>query len=333
MTATSALSPWRSQWLQGEVRHRRRAPVNHEFRYNTGMLCLNLAEWHQLDSLSRWLSVERFNWVSLYRRDYFLPEAPDLDTAVRDWVHDATGWRPDGAVELVTHPRYAGHVFNPVSFYFCYPESADPASGAVPRVILAQITNTPWKERHVYCLEPDTEQQERKAGGWQSVRFRFPKRFHVSPFNGMRQDYQWLFSFRDDQLRIHMNVYENGEKQFDATLAIQRQPLTRKIFHQALRRFPLECAKVVTGIYWHALRLKLKGAPFYTHPDKLPEDCPEHALGRDDTGRLLPGSAGTAAGSTSDINSDSASDINSNSRQTNRRQTPTDSGRVHSWRT
>lgn len=271
-----------SQWLEGTIRHRRRAPVCHEFSYNTGMLALDLREWHSVTRISRLFSLEAFNWLSLRRQDYFRPETKDLLEAVSDQVQQATGWRPDGAVELITHPRYFGYVFNPVSFYFCYNAGDRPANGAVPRVILAEITNTPWKDRHVYCLE--TTGTEPTTAGWRTERFGFSKRFHVSPFNPMDQQYQWTFSFRGPELRIHMNVLQGERKHFDATLVVRRTPLDRKELHSSLRQFPLEALKVVGGIYWHALKLKLKGVPFFTHPDKLPEDDPTHRLGTKDSG-------------------------------------------------
>lgn len=278
-----------SSWLSGTVRHRRRSPVRHEFEYRTGMLALNLADWSQFDRLGPLVSVERFNVLSLFRRDYLDPHLPDLQRAVRDRVEAATGWRPDGQVELITHPRHFGYVFNPVSFYFCYHAGDDPGSGAVPRVILAQITNTPWHERHVYCLEVGKVSTGRD--GWQSVKAGFAKRFHVSPFNPMEQSYQWTFSFRGPELRIHMNVNgdttksEENNRVFDATLVVRRTPLNRRTINRSLLRFPVESLKVIGGIYWHALRLKLKGVPFHTHPDKLPEDHPSRGLGREDRGR------------------------------------------------
>jgi len=277
-----------SQWLTGTVRHRRLSPVNHQFTYRTGMLALNLDEWSEATRLSRWFSLERFNWMSLYRRDYYQPDGGDLKAAICRRVEQATGWQPDGAVELITHPRYLGYVFNPVSFYFCYRKGQDPLAGAVPRVIVAQITNTPWHERHVYCLDCDSvEQPSPVAGddGWQTRRFAFAKRFHVSPFNPMDQQYQWLFSFRGPDLRIHMNVSDEKNKVFDATLVVRRTPLDRKALHKSLREFPLEAFKVVLGIYWHALRLRLKGAVFHTHPDKLAVDDPAFRLGAGDEGR------------------------------------------------
>jgi uncharacterized protein len=277
----------RSQWLEGSIRHRRKAPVNHEFSYHTGMLALDLREWNSITAISPLFSLEKFNWLSLHRKDYLEPDrdTPVLD-AVCDRVETATGWRPDGAVQLITHPRYFGYVFNPVSFYFCYDRGDSPSDGAVPRVILAQITNTPWKERHTYCMET-RRQQPASQTEWRSERFEFSKRFHVSPFNPMNQHYRWTFSFRGPELRIHMNVLQDDEKQFDATLVVQRTPLDRKILHRSLRQFPLEAFKVTAGIYWHALKLKLKGARFFTHPDKLPGDDPDFRRGSDDSGQTV----------------------------------------------
>jgi uncharacterized protein len=301
-----------SQWLEGTIRHRRKAPVNHEFSYRTGMLALDLREWHSITAISPLFSLEKFNWLSLRRQDYLEPDrdTPVLD-AVCDRVETATGWRPNGAVQLITHPRYFGYVFNPVSFYFCYDRGDSPSDGAVPRVILAQITNTPWKERHTYCLETRRPQPASKTE-WCSERFEFSKRFHVSPFNPMNQHYRWTFNFRGPELRIHMNVLQDDEKQFDATLVVQRTPLDRKNLHRSLRQFPLEAFKVTAGIYWHALKLKLKGARFFTHPDKLPGDDPDFRRGSDDSGQTVsPEDSGTTTAT----------------------QTTGKTGKVSSWRT
>lgn len=256
---------WRSQWLDAQVRHRRFHPVEHQIQYRSGLFAIDLGEWQALDRLSPLFSTRRFNWVSLRREDYFRPEQPDLQAAVRDHVFDATGWRPDGAIELITHPRYFGQIFNPVSFYCCYEGDDNAAAGDVPRAILAQITNTPWLERHTYCLEGG--ELIEGLHGWRTRRFGFAKAFHVSPFNPMDQHYDWLFSFRPGECRIHMNVSRDGKKEFDATLTVKRHALDRPTFHRALRRFPLETIKVVAAIYWQALRLKWKGAVFHDHPD------------------------------------------------------------------
>ncbi|PAV24566.1 DUF1365 domain-containing protein [Tamilnaduibacter salinus] len=272
----------KSQWLHGRIRHRRFTPVHHGFDYHTGMFAIDLSEWATIPRLSRLLSLERFNWLSLRRADYFRPDNPDLDAAVRDQVEQATGWRPDGAIQLITHPRYLGAIFNPVSFYCCYTRHDRPGDGSVPRVIASEITNTPWGERHLYCLEGGPVHES--DSGWRSCQYRFSKRFHVSPFNDMAQDYQWVFAFKPGAIHIHMNVYQDGFKQFDATLSLDREPLTRRALHRHLRRFPAETLKVAAGIYWHALRLKLKGALFRTHPDKRAASDAAYRQGSDDQG-------------------------------------------------
>lgn len=263
MALTASQVLLNSQFLEGSIRHRRLTPVSHQFTYPIGLYAVDLAEWDALDGLTPGFSVKRFNWVWLRRRDFFLPALGELGPAIRRHVALATGWRPDGRIELVTHPRYLGYSFNPVSFYFCYSAQADPVN-PVPRVILAQITNTPWKERHTYCLEAGPVVQG--DDNWQTLRFRFDKAFHVSPFNPMDQAYDWLFSFQPGRFRIHMNVHEAGRKRFDATLVVRRTPLDRKTMADSLRRFPFETLKGALGIYWNALRLKLKGAVFHSHP-------------------------------------------------------------------
>ncbi|MAA64000.1 MAG: DUF1365 domain-containing protein [Alteromonadaceae bacterium] len=278
-------STFRSQWLNGRVRHRRMHPVKHEFTYNTGMLALNLDEWSRVHTRSRLFSLERFNWLSLARKDYFNPDHTDLKTAIIDQVVAATGWQPDGDIELITNPRYLGFSFNPVSFYCCYRAGEHAIEGAVPEVIVAQITNTPWFERHVYCLQGAAVYES--SSGWKSQRYDFRKRFHVSPYNGMEQSYRWMFSFRGNQIRIHMNVYEEGIKQFDATLNVHRMPFTRQSVRDHVKAFPLESLKVAGGIYWQALRLKFKGANFQTHPDKLDRNSPAFRMGHQDNGERV----------------------------------------------
>ena len=131
----------------GRVRHRRFAPRRHAFEYGLYMAWLDLAE---LDRVlrGRWLWSARRPAPARFRRtDYLGDPCVPLDRAVRDRVEQETGVRPAGPIRVLTHLRYFGLCFNPVTFYYCY----DPADTRV-ETIVAEITNTPWKERHSYVL-------------------------------------------------------------------------------------------------------------------------------------------------------------------------------------
>ena len=107
-----------------------------------------------------------------------------LDQAVRDLVQQRTGVRPAGPIRLLTHLRFFGYSFNPVSFYYVFD-----ATDTRVETIVAEITNTPWKERHAYVL-PVADAERGTGRAW---RFSFEKQFHVSPFMPMDMHYQWYF--------------------------------------------------------------------------------------------------------------------------------------------
>ncbi len=244
----------------GQVRHRRFAPRAHTFDYRLYMMYLDLAELPHVFR-GRWLWSTRGPALARFdRRDYLGDPGVPLDQAVRDRVQTETGTRPTGAIRLLTHLRYFGHNFNPVSFYYCFN-----AADTRVETIVAEITNTPWGERHAYVLS-----ESMNSGRAFAKRYRLDKAFHVSPFLPMAMHYDWRFSHPGGQLNVHMENQRNGEKLFDATLTLERQPLTGGALAHALLAFPLVTVKVVAAIYWQALRLWLKRTPLYTHPEKHP---------------------------------------------------------------
>jgi uncharacterized protein len=247
----------------GTVQHRRREPVINAFRYRLFMLYLDLAELPQLFEPYRFWSATRAAPARFMREDYLQIEGDEsisIDESVRRLVTRETGKRPSGPIRLLTHLRYFGCSFNPVSFYYCFDES-----GEQLETIVAEITNTPWKERHAYVLSLAKSIRATRHA-WH---FKFDKQFHVSPFNPMDMRYDWRFSAPENGLHVHMENWRDGRPVFDATLNLAREPITSASLARALIGFPLMTAQVMTLIHWQALRLWIKRAPFYTHPDKL----------------------------------------------------------------
>ncbi|MBS0376344.1 MAG: DUF1365 domain-containing protein [Proteobacteria bacterium] len=241
----------------GSVSHRRSGPRAHRFRYRTCLVWLDLAE---LDAVfaGRWLwSTRRPAPVRFRRRDFLGPHDRPLEAAVRDLVAARTGHRPAGAVFLLAHLSHFGFCFNPVVFYYCHD-----AAGAL-EAIVAEITNTPWQERHAYVLPVAAATREAGAHVW-----RFGKEFHVSPFLPMDLDYEWRFGEPGERLEVLMRNRRQGALVFDASLGLQRRPIGAASLALALARFPLLTAGVVAKIYWQALRLWLKRTPFHPHPER-----------------------------------------------------------------
>lgn len=252
-------APLASAVYEGVVRHRRHVPHPHAFGYRMAQLYLDLDELDRVFD-GRWLwSVGRRNLAEFRRSDYLGSGDTPLSESVRDCVSQAIGRRPAGPVRVLTHLRFGGFVFNPVTFYYCFE-----ADGETLGCIVAEITNTPWRERHAYVLP--VEQASRTAGGLQ---WSFDKRFHVSPFMPMDRRYAWRMSAPASHLRVHMDVLQGDTREFDATLLLHRRPLDARSLARLLWRYPLMTAQVVGAIHWQALRLWLKRNPVHTHPSIL----------------------------------------------------------------
>jgi len=248
----------------GRVSHRRYNPVPHSFSYRLFMLYLDLEELPVVFK-DRWFwSVDRANLASFRRTDHIGDPAMSLDQSIRQLIEAQTGNRPSGRIRLLTHLRYFGYVFNPVSFYFCYDASDNRVES-----IVAEITNTPWGERHCYVLGPQDNlgQRERK-------RYRFDKIFHISPFIDMNVVYDWRFTEPASHLAIYMENVKAGQPFFDATMVLRRRELSSPALAGVLTEYPLMTLKVIGAIYWQAMRLWAKGVPFHAHPEKRNEALP-----------------------------------------------------------
>lgn len=262
MSAKPALdAPLASAVYEGRVAHRRHAPKAHGFSYRIAQLYLDLDELDRVFAGRLFWSHRRPNLARFRRQDYLAPHDLPLAEAVRRRVAEATGERPPGPIRMLAHLRYFGYVFNPVSFYYCYAED-----GVRLRHIVAEITNTPWRERHAYVLATDAAERHGRARRWS-----FDKAFHVSPFMGMERRYAWSFTEPGEDLRVHMRAMRGAEREFDATLALRRRELNAASLARVLWRYPGMTAQVIGAIHWQALRLWLKRVPVHAHPRALRE--------------------------------------------------------------
>lgn len=265
---------------EGTIRHRRFVPKEHRFRYRLYLVYVDLDRLEPLLESLPFASARDRRWppalVRFRRRDYFGDPSIPLAEAVRREVAAKSGVRPRGPIRMLTHLRQWGVSFNPVTFYYCFPEnSASPRPEPVirPEHILVEVTNTPWGERHLYVLsEPDAVGGG--SGSAEMLTYQRDKEFHVSPFLPMDQRYRWRFSVPGERLFVHIDNFGGSgfpagspEKRFDATLDLERRaPITARSLFGAQLRHPAMTAAVVYRIYRQAAALWSKRVPFHPHP-------------------------------------------------------------------
>lgn len=232
----------------GTVWHERFSPTRHKFSYSIFLFWLNLNELDQLDEKVKHFSSTHRSLVQFRRSDYVGDNSQDVPTAVLQKIVSLGGPQLDGEVYLLGQLRMLGLYFSPVNFYFVRRDGDNTFSH-----MLAEVSNTPWNERHYYWVDLTTQEDTQKA-------------FHVSPFNPMDMQYKWDIKQPDETFALRMDCHQQ-QKDFSAGLAMSRVSLNSGTLRQALLKTPSMTVKTVLGIYWQALKLWLKRTPVYSHPD------------------------------------------------------------------
>jgi DUF1365 family protein len=231
-------------------------PAEHRFRYGLYLLYLDLEELPSLLKAGLGLSPAPFSPASFCRQDHLGEPATPLAESVRGLVKEQTGWAPTGPIRLLTLLRCFGYYFNPLSLYYCFD-----VAGQVVEAVVAEVSNTPWLERHWYVLW-----EGNRVGRPHPLRFRHPKGFHVSPFMDMDADYEWRLSRPGTRLSTCIISSRAGQRFFDVTMVLKRRELSRGSMVRVLLRHPWMTLRVSQAIYWQAARLWWKKCSFYPHP-------------------------------------------------------------------
>lgn len=261
---------------EGTVRHRRFEVREHEFHHRLALAYIDLEELPAL--LDGQLVTSRPGLARFRRRDYLGDERVPLARAVRDTVVAQAGVRPSGPIRLLANLSTFGHCFNPVSFYYCMDEAAERMEAVV-----AEVTNTPWGERHAYVLSGASDERRSERRGFAEhgspgaspavpagsvLAGNFAKALHVSPFMGMDHRYEWRMTMPGETLSVHIANSHEGRLAFDATLSLRRRELTRASLARMTARYPAGALRVLALIYAQAARLKLKGVSVHPRPEE-----------------------------------------------------------------
>ena len=237
----------------GAVTHQRFAPRRHRLRYAMFQVLFDLDETPSLARRLQLFSHNAFNVVSFHDRDH----GDGREGPLRGWVEetlDRAGMPiAGGRILLLCMPRVLGHVFNPLSIYFCH--HRDGALAAM----LYEVNNT-FGERHSYLIpvsEPACD----------PIRQSCAKAFHVSPFMDMAMTYDFQITCPGASLATTVHGKDPaGRVMIAAAFTGARRDLTDATLARALLTHPLLTLKVVVAIHLEAVKLLLKGLRLRPHP-------------------------------------------------------------------
>jgi len=237
------------------VVHQRTRPVAHRLRYRVATLLLDLDELPALGRRLRLFAHNRAGVVSFHERDH----GAGTPAGLRGWVEAqmrAAGLAPDGGpIRLLAMPRVLGHVFNPLSVFFCH--RRDGALAAV----LYEVNNT-FGQRHSYLVPVTDDARPLRQG--------CDKAFYVSPFLPMDMTYRFRVEPPAEQVSIGVFGHDAEGLLLTATLSGQRRALTDAALLGAVLRMQMLSLKVVAGIHWEAAKLWRKGVRLQHRPPPPP---------------------------------------------------------------
>lgn len=238
-----------AQQYVGTLSHSRLKPFVHRFRYRLFYLWLDIDRLEELDTSLRLLSVDKPNLYEFRVSDH----GPGDGTDLRRWavaLLRRAGVEEPAHIRLLTLPRILGYVFNPLSIWYCYDENEELTG------VIHEVSNT-FGDRHAYVAS---------ASGESPIRHRAAKSMHVSPFNGMSQEYRFVVGDPDEDLKYSIALHEDGVKIFGAGMSLRARPLNDLILAKSLFTHPLLTLKVIVGIHYQALKIWLKGGAFHRRP-------------------------------------------------------------------
>lgn len=231
---------------QGTARHRRFSPCYREFSYQFSLYGIDVDEVEDVTGKHSLLGCRWYNPIRFCEKDYLRGEPGNLKHRITNKVKSLGGSWDGSKVTMLVQCRSLGLYFSPINFYYCIDDDGQ------CREMLAEVSNTPWNERHYYLVN--------LAGNKPTS-----KDFHVSPFMALNMQYHWRVRPLGKKAFVHLENHQQGDgggKVFDVTMVLTKQPVSTLGLFKTWLSLPFTVVKVVVLIYWQALKIFIQGIEF-----------------------------------------------------------------------
>lgn len=244
---------------RARVLHQRFTPKRNLFTYPVFVFVLDLDEVPALEARLRLFRYNRFSLYSLRDADHLGDPNRPVKENVIALLRERGYTGPVDRVRMVAQLRVLGHVFNPVTFYYCY-------AGGVEVAHVAEITNT-FRQRHSYAFfgggggSPDPDGSSDAGGTYLAEKI-----FYVSPFLEMDLTHAFRFAPLGRTLAVHVDDYKDGRPVIKTWIRGTHRPLTDATLLGAFLRLPFMSAWILGWIHWQALKLWIRRVPLVFRP-------------------------------------------------------------------
>ncbi|HZX55982.1 MAG TPA: DUF1365 domain-containing protein [Ilumatobacteraceae bacterium] len=238
--------------VEGAVMHNRQGPIEHSFEHRVYQWLIDLDH------------IPRPPWylrpfAGFDARDHLGGTQPGASPEIKKNIERFLAGRgirlrAGERVLMLANARVLGHVFNPLTVYWCL------AVDGTPTRVIAEVHNT-HGERHAYVLTPDSD-------GAASV----AKDFYVSPFNDVSGRYGMTFTVTDRQVSVAVSLQREGRPEFRAAFTGVPTPATSRTIARYALWMPAMPHKVSTLIRFHGILLWLRRLPVIDHPRHIPQE-------------------------------------------------------------
>jgi uncharacterized protein len=225
------------------VGHARRAPVRNTFTYRTCLWLVDAADLPRLGPVAGFRAADHFG-------DPQLPVAENVRRFAASHGIDLAG----GRVSMLTTPRVAGMVFNPLTAYWCR------AADGTMACVLLEVHNT-YRQRHTYVLHADTRGRAETG-----------KEFYVSPFYPVAGRYRLSLPEPGDRLRLSVTYEPPEGPAFTAAVTGRGIPATWPDVARMTLRRPVPGALTSARIRWQGLRLYARGLRPFPRQPRAPQE-------------------------------------------------------------